>query len=35
MKLTFLGAADTVTSSRHLLTLGEQRLLLDAGTVPV
>ena len=31
MKLTFLGAADTVTGSRHLLTLGEQRLLLDAG----
>lgn len=31
MKLTFLGAADTVTGSRHLLTLGEQHLLLDAG----
>ncbi len=31
MKLTFLGAADTVTGSRHLLQLGEQRLLLDAG----
>ena len=31
MKLTFLGAADTVTGSRHLLTIGEQRLLLDAG----
>lgn len=31
MKLTFLGAADTVTGSRHLLTLGDQRLLLDAG----
>jgi metallo-beta-lactamase family protein len=31
MKITFLGAADTVTGSRHLLTLGEQRLLLDAG----
>jgi len=31
MKLTFLGAADTVTGSRHLLTLGDHRLLLDAG----
>ncbi|MCE4536607.1 MBL fold metallo-hydrolase [Pelomonas sp. P7] len=31
MKITFLGAADTVTGSRHLLTLGDQRLLLDAG----
>ena len=31
MKLTFLGAADTVTGSRHLLTMGDQRLLLDAG----
>lgn len=31
MKLTFLGAADTVTGSRHLLELGGQRLLLDAG----
>ena len=31
MKLTFLGAADTVTGSRHLLTLDDQRLLLDAG----
>ncbi|MCE4557644.1 MBL fold metallo-hydrolase RNA specificity domain-containing protein [Pelomonas cellulosilytica] len=31
MKLTFLGAADTVTGSRHLLSLGDQRLLLDAG----
>lgn len=31
MKLTFLGAADTVTGSRHLLQLGDQRLLLDAG----
>lgn len=31
MNITFLGAADTVTGSRHLLTLGDQRLLLDAG----
>lgn len=31
MKINFLGAADTVTGSRHLLTLGEQRLLLDCG----
>ena len=31
MKITFLGAADAVTGSRHLLDLGEQRLLLDCG----
>jgi len=31
MKLSFLGAADTVTGSRHLVTLGDQRLLLDCG----
>ena len=31
MKLTFLGAADSVTGSRHLLDTGEQRLLLDCG----
>jgi metallo-beta-lactamase family protein len=31
MKLSFLGAADCVTGSRHLLDLGEQRLLLDCG----
>ncbi|WP_416234770.1 MBL fold metallo-hydrolase RNA specificity domain-containing protein [Paucibacter sp. PLA-PC-4] len=31
MKLTFLGAADAVTGSRHLLDIGEQRLLLDCG----
>ena len=31
MKLTFLGAADCVTGSRHLLELGKQRLLLDCG----
>ena len=31
MKLTFLGAADSVTGSRHLLDLDGQRLLLDCG----
>ncbi|MDC8773684.1 MBL fold metallo-hydrolase RNA specificity domain-containing protein [Roseateles albus] len=31
MKLSFLGAADCVTGSRHLLDLGGQRLLLDCG----
>lgn len=31
MTLTFLGAADTVTGSRHLLSFSDQRLLLDAG----
>jgi metallo-beta-lactamase family protein len=31
MKLTFLGAADAVTGSRHLLDIGQQRLLLDCG----
>ncbi|QPF74401.1 MBL fold metallo-hydrolase [Roseateles sp. DAIF2] len=31
MKLTFLGAADAVTGSRHLLDTGRQRLLLDCG----
>jgi metallo-beta-lactamase family protein len=31
MKLTFLGAADAVTGSRHLLDIGHQRLLLDCG----
>lgn len=31
MKLSFLGAADSVTGSRHLLDTGEQRLLLDCG----
>ena len=29
--LTFLGAAGTVTGSRFLLTVGERRILLDAG----
>ncbi|MBT9491472.1 MAG: MBL fold metallo-hydrolase [Paucibacter sp.] len=31
MKLSFLGAADCVTGSRHLLDLGDQKLLLDCG----
>jgi metallo-beta-lactamase family protein len=31
MKLHFLGAADTVTGSRHLVEIGDQRLLLDCG----
>ncbi len=31
MKLSFLGAADAVTGSRHLLDTGKQRLLLDCG----
>lgn len=31
MKLSFLGAADCVTGSRHLLDTGEHRLLLDCG----
>jgi len=31
MKLSFLGAADSVTGSRHLLDTGERRLLLDCG----
>jgi metallo-beta-lactamase family protein len=31
MKIQFLGAADTVTGSRHLVTLGDQRILLDCG----
>ena len=29
--LTFLGAAGTVTGSRHLVTWGEHRILLDCG----
>lgn len=31
MKLTFLGAADGVTGSRHLVDTGRHRLLLDCG----
>jgi len=31
MQIQFLGAADAVTGSRHLVTLGEQRILLDCG----
>ncbi|MBL8327922.1 MAG: MBL fold metallo-hydrolase [Rubrivivax sp.] len=31
MKIHFLGAADTVTGSRHLVELGGRRILLDAG----
>jgi predicted metal-dependent RNase len=27
----FLGAADTVTGSRHLVQIGDQRILLDCG----
>ena len=29
--LTFLGAARTVTGSKYLLTIGERRILIDAG----
>jgi metallo-beta-lactamase family protein len=31
MKITFAGAADTVTGSRHLVEVGDQRILLDCG----
>ncbi len=31
MKLTFLGAADTVTGSKHLVDTGGARVLLDCG----
>ena len=31
MQIQFLGAADAVTGSRHLVTMGEQRILLDCG----
>jgi metallo-beta-lactamase family protein len=30
-RLTFLGAADTVTGSRYLVTAGDQRILVDCG----
>ena len=31
MDLHFLGAADSVTGSRHLVELGGSRILLDCG----
>jgi metallo-beta-lactamase family protein len=31
MNITFLGAADTVTGSKHLVEIGGQRILLDCG----
>ena len=31
VNITFLGGADTVTGSRHLVHLGGQRILLDCG----
>lgn len=31
MKITFLGAADGVTGSRHLVDTGDQQILLDCG----
>lgn len=31
MRISFLGAADTVTGSRHLVEIGAQRILLDCG----
>ena len=31
MKLQFLGAAGTVTGSRHLLEVGKRRFLVDCG----
>ena len=31
MRLTFLGAAGTVTGSRHLLETPQARILLDCG----
>ncbi len=31
MKITFLGAADSVTGSRHLIDTGKARVLLDCG----
>ena len=31
MKITFLGAADTVTGSKHVVEFGGRRILLDCG----
>ena len=31
MKLQFLGAAQEVTGSKHLLTVGRKKILLDCG----
>lgn len=31
MKIQFIGAAQTVTGSQHLVTIGEKRILLDTG----
>ena len=31
MKLQFLGAVDTVTGSKYLLTVGEKKILIDCG----
>ncbi len=31
MRMTFLGAAGTVTGSKYLLEQGEQRILIDCG----
>ena len=31
MQISFHGAADTVTGSRHLVQIGGQRILLDCG----
>jgi metallo-beta-lactamase family protein len=31
VKITFLGAADGVTGSRHLVEAGDRRILLDCG----
>ena len=34
MQISFHGAAGTVTGSRHLLEVGEQRILVDSGMFP-
>ena len=31
MKLTFWGAAQTVTGSMHMLEFGDHRILMDCG----